>query len=152
MSTLSMRELLELRLAGKPMPPIDERNARRVYCPACCDDGFIRIWHPRTVDEARKLIADNKPLADLRTHYEAIASCSCRVGDSWYQRDVKGGGVRTFLPRYSETNHCRLMHSTKHADDLATLAEWIANWRPANYCRSFDQFNETGYVNQEIQF
>jgi hypothetical protein len=150
--TLTMRDLLELRLAGKPLPPVDERNARRVYCPECLDDGVIRVWHPRTVDEARKLVAEDKPLTELRTHYTAIAACTCRVGDSWHQRDVKGGGVRTLLTRFGETNFCRLRHSTKHPEDHAALVEWLANWRPANYTRDFDQFNATGYVNQEIQF
>lgn len=151
--TKTMRELLELRLAGLPLPPFDERNARRVYCPMCLDEGLIRIWHPKTVEEARKLIANNRPLTELRTHYDAVASCLCRVGDTWYQREVSGGGVRVFVPRFSEANHCKLLVSTANANDHETLTAWLSNWRPAGYTRAFDDFNRGDcYVNQEIEF
>lgn len=151
--THTMRELLELRLAGKPLPPHDERNARRVYCPACLDDGVLRVWHPKTVDEARALLAADKPLTELQTHYDAVAACTCRAGDSWCNRDVKGGGTRAVLPRYGEQALCRLAISTKNADDHATLEAWLANWRPANYERSFDSFNSGEmYREQEFEF
>lgn len=149
--TLTMRELLELRIAGKALPPTDERNARRVYCAVCCDDGYVRIWHPKTVDEARRLADEGKPLTELKTHYEAIAACTCRSGDNWHQREVKGGGTRMLLPRLNDHEHCRLLFGTKHPDDHATLLEWIANWRPANYERSFDSFN-AGEVYHEQEF
>lgn len=146
----TMRELLEMRLAGQPLPPIDEQNSRRVYCRECTDDGTIRVWHPKTVEEAKRLIAQDKPLTEIQTHYEAVAACSCSRGDEFHKRTTKDG-TKIALPRFSEQFHCRLAFSTKHPADHAALEEWIANWRPANYERSFDSFND-GYEATEFEF
>lgn len=148
----SLRELLELRMAGKALPPFDERDARRVYCPVCLDDGLVRVWHPKSVDAARKIIADGGTLDSLRVLYSAVAACTCSRGDAWYTRDVKGGGVRVRMARFSEQNFCRLDGPPASVAEKAKLATWIENWRPANYTQSFDQFNEAGYVNADLGF
>jgi hypothetical protein len=150
--THTMRELLELRIAGKSLPPLDDQNARRVYCPICLDEGTVRIWHPKTIDEARRLLAADKPLSELAMHYDAVAACVCSKGEHWHRRDVKGGGTRVVLGRYGEASHCKLAFHTKHHEDHATLMQWLENWRPEGYTREFDSFNQTGYVNQELQF
>lgn len=147
----SLRELLELRMAGEDLPPVDERDARRVHCPVCLDDGVIRVWHPKSVDAARKIVAEGGALDSLRVLYSAVAACTCQRGDVFYSRPTKDG-TRIAMARYSETNHCRLDGQPSSAAEKAKLATWIENWRPANYTPSFDQFNESGYVNQEIDF
>lgn len=150
--THTMRELLELRIAGKSLPALDDQNARRVYCPICLDEGTVRIWHPKTIDAARKLLAADRPLSELSVHYDAVAACVCSRGEHWHRREVKGGGTRVLLGRYGEFTHCKLAHHTRHHEDHATLMQWLENWRPEGYERTFDQFNETGYVNQELEF
>ena len=148
----SLRELLELRMAGQPLPPVDEHNARRVYCPVCLDDGLVHVWHPRSVDAARKLLAEAGTLDALGVLYSAVAACTCSRGDAFYSRDVKGGGVRVRMARFSEQNFCRLDGQPTSVSEKAKLATWIQDWRPANYTQSFDQFNEAGYVNADLGF
>jgi hypothetical protein len=150
--THTMRELLQMAMAGQPLPPIDEQNSRRVYCRDCLDEGVIRIWHPKTIIEARALIQCARPLTELETHYDAVAACSCSRGDAYHKREQKGGDYRVALPRFNEHQHCRLAFGTKNSQDHETLETWIANWRPENYEKSFDQFNTTGYVNTELDF
>jgi hypothetical protein len=147
----TMRELLELRLAGKPLPPIDEQNARRVYCRECLDDGIIRVWHPKTVEEVKTLLTMNRPLAEIQTHYDAIAACSCSRGDEYHKRQTKDG-TRIGLARFSEQFHCRLRTSTKDADDHTALEEWIANWRPPNHSADLERWNNDAYSETEFQF
>lgn len=148
----TLRELLELRLSGQPLPPVDERDARRVYCPTCLDEGVVRVWHPKSADAARKLLDAGGSLDGLGVLYSAVAACTCNRGDGWHQRDVKGGGVRVRLPRYTRETFCRLDGQPSSADEKAKLAAWLATWRPANYERSFEAWNEAGYVNQDIDF
>ena len=147
--TTNMRELLEMKLRGEPLPPVDDQNARRVYCPDCLDEGFIYTFHQLTVDAARRLVAEERPLSELSVHYTQLTACHCSRGDRWHSRDVKGGGVRTLMGRYNANVHCRLRISTKNSEDLATLAEWIDRHDPVqvraagceNYSDSLAQWN-----------
>lgn len=137
MSTYTMRELLEKRLAGEELPPLDDNQYRRVSCPVCCDEGTVRIWHPKSVVQARRLLSRNEPLEGAGL-CDAIAACNCHRGDKWHA-----------LPRYNDRTYCRLNRSTVNADDLTMLAEWIAGHlavhvaaaSKANYQPSFADWN-----------
>lgn len=138
MSTLSMRELLEMRLAGEALPPLDDNAYRRVSCPVCLDEGYVRVWHPKSIVAARRLLSRDEPLTGVGM-CEAVAACNCYRGDKWHT-----------LGRYNDRAFCRISRSTNNAEDLDSLAAWIAGHlavhvaaaSKANFQQSLAAWNE----------
>lgn len=149
MSSLGIKELFELRLKGLPLPPMDERDCRRVFCSLCCDDGFVRIWHRKTVEAVGMIHREGSEWTGNGGCYDAIAACTCRRGDAWHDRGTQQKPY-IFLPRYDPQKHCRLHTSVADSADRARLIEWIENYRPANYERAFDEFNARAYQQTEF--
>jgi hypothetical protein len=131
-------------MKGEPLPPVDETKSRRYRCATCWDEGVVRVWHPRTVAMVRKLIDDGKEWTGHAGVYDAVAACSCSLGDSWCNRTAKGNESRTFLPRYSPQNFCRLLTSTANEADRDRLWDWVQLWKPANFTPAFSEWNSQG--------
>lgn len=138
MSTYTMRELLEKRLAGEALPPLDDNAYRRVSCPVCCDEGFVNVWHPKSIVAARRMLSRDEPLVGAALN-SAVVACNCHRGDKWHA-----------LPRYNDRTFCRIARSTMNADDLGNLAAWVAGHlavhvaaaSKANFQQSLAEWND----------
>lgn len=147
--TLGMKELFEMRLAGLPLPPVDERDSRRVYCTLCMDDGFVRVWHPKTVDAVRIIHREGKEWAISGFTYDCLVACTCRRGDAWHERGNRDKSY-VFLPRYDAQKFCRIEVSVTNAGDRERLIQWIEDYRPPNFEPAFESWNQQSYEQTEF--
>lgn len=104
----------------------------RYNCLLCRDTGFVTIWHPKTMQAAIRF-RDGRITEEqfARVRYEAVARCSCRIGESKPQQIVQ----------YDESKDIRITCvSQKSKFDLVTA--WAAGYTPPNYVNDFDRFND----------
>ena len=117
----TMREMLEARMAGLPLPPIADEQQRRVRCLQCQDDGIVRVWHPKSMAVVHKAMKAGKEIVWEAAFYDAVAACACPRGEG------------SHLPTFDATKLCRLLKSTKDPVDRERLVQWLNDWRPQNY-------------------
>ncbi len=136
-------------LAKRLMPINPEREPRR-RCLTCRDSGLVTVWHPHSMDLAKRGELRLPGCGSLGGCYRAAIRCDCQTGArydhlAWGPTDKKTGRPYRSTPIIYDPKRWRICKGFKQTD-LEDLCEFMANIKPAGFVDAFAEYNASSAV------
>lgn len=134
-------------------------DGREVFrCPDCLDGGWVACYHPSAIKEVIRnrlecvKTTEAERGRESRRYMPAMKTCTyaCHCDEGGDARD-RGATVYDRERCIRVTAHTHELQIDELFRETDSRVEAGVKNRP-NYTSDFDQFNQAGYVNQEIQF
>lgn len=107
-------------------PRFDADGNQTYACRDCCDEGWIRCWHPVSIKAARE-----ERLGQPGTIYSNAVVCHCPAGN-------RHDGRREY-PRF-DRKRCLPLIDNCDAKDQERLIDFVEGLKPTNYDPAFAEF------------